>query len=84
MSQNLPVQGGASTAQEDQLCALIDNQDIKITNPENPFCKTGHFADLFLGEHQSEGKVALKRLRINHENPAIDKEFRVGSVHIHI
>lgn len=57
---------------------LIDEHQIVFGDPNLPFARGGT-SEIFVGVHISEGKVAVKRLRL-YANPSQDGEFvRVSS-----
>lgn len=60
-------------------CApIISAGDIAMNSPE-PINITGHSCDLFVGQHITVGKVALKRLRTAENNAREADAIRVGT-----
>lgn len=46
---------------------IIDESHIVFETPDRPFNRSGAFGDLYIGHHATQGKVAVKRLRLTAE-----------------
>lgn len=56
---------------------MIEHDQI-VVDASEPVNITGHSCDLFVGQHATAGKVAMKRLRIAEQSLYEDDAIRVS------